>query len=242
MEPFLYRLELCTGRISEPEPGPGPLTLSKALPSPTAKGCEPARPGPTYENTIPGPARPGFSTVIKVVHFCRQMALVIKMKEESRRHQEAKKQRNQQMAETIKQSCQSENRICSLEAQNRTKDSVLKRRHEEMAALRPEARPKSQGVAGRAPQLNPAVRKGLASPGAGKQRWQALEENSLLTDQSKSEVQELEAIAKQAEASNAMHQNLLQHTVNQMQPEPLAPPGAKAASGRGCIWSEEPGV
>ncbi|KAH6936154.1 hypothetical protein HPB50_014232 [Hyalomma asiaticum] len=58
--------ELCTGHISEPEPGPGPLTLSKARPSPTAKGCGPARPGPTYENTIPGPARParpGFSTL-----------------------------------------------------------------------------------------------------------------------------------------------------------------------------------
>uniref|UniRef100_A0A131YVY1 Kinesin family member 4/21/27 n=1 Tax=Rhipicephalus appendiculatus TaxID=34631 RepID=A0A131YVY1_RHIAP len=276
-----------------------------------------------------------------------KVALVTKMKEESRRHQETEKRRNRQIAQMLKESRQQENRIRSLEAQNRTKETVLKRRHEEMAALRRQARPMSQRVAGRVPQQNPAARKGLFSPKAAKQRWQTLEKNidklvltkqsvytlekdmersllerekltrylermmrkreralqagkdirdlddqiegmranldylnenirecqanilqveetkddtdcleldavlegmdtqgrylldkllhmainqSLQAAQSKSQVQELEARLEQVEASNAMHQNLLQHTMNQMQLEPMAPPS----------WSEEP--
>ncbi|XP_075731163.1 kinesin-like protein 31E isoform X5 [Rhipicephalus microplus] len=277
-----------------------------------------------------------------------KVALVTKMKEESRRHQETEKRRNRQIAQMLKESRQQENRIRSLEAQNRTKETVLKRRHEEMAVLRRQARPMSQRVAGRVPQQNPAARKGLFSPKAAKQRWQTLEKNidklvltkqsvytlekdmersllerekltrylekmmrkreralqagkdirdlddqiesmranldylnenirecqanilqveetkddtdcleleailegivdtqgrylldkllhmainqSLQAAQSKSQVQELEARLEQVEASNAMHQNLLQHTMNQMQLEPLAPPS----------WSEEP--
>lgn len=277
-----------------------------------------------------------------------KVALVTKMKEESRRHQEAEKRRNQQIAKMIKESRQQENRIRSLEAQNRTKETVLKRRHEEMAALRRQARPLSQRVAGRVPQQNPAVRKGLFSPRAAKQRWQTLEKNigklvltkqsvytlekdmerslserkkltrylekmvrkrdreyeagkdirdlddqiegmranldylnenirecqanilqveetkddtdcleldavldgmvgtqwrylvdkllhmavnqSLQAAQCKSKVQELEARLEQVEASNTMHQNLLQHTMVHMHLEPIAPAG----------WSEEP--
>ncbi|KAL3252378.1 hypothetical protein MRX96_017695 [Rhipicephalus microplus] len=105
------------------------------------------------------------------------VALVTKMKEESRRHQETEKRRNRQIAQMLKESRQQENRIRSLEAQNRTKETVLKRRHEEMAALRRQARPMSQRVAGRVPQQNPAARKGLFSPKAAKQRWQTLEKN-----------------------------------------------------------------
>ncbi|XP_077499875.1 kinesin-like protein 31E isoform X2 [Amblyomma americanum] len=281
-----------------------------------------------------------------------KVALVTKMKEESRRHQEAEKRRNRQMAQMLKESRQQENRIRSLEAQNRTKETVLKRRHEEMAALRRLARPMSQRVAGRVAAQNQAPRKALAiSPKVAKQKWQTLEKNidklvltkqsvytlerdmerslmerekltrylektvrkrdralragkdqrdirdledlienmranldylnenirecqanilqveetkedtdclevdsildgmvdskarylvdkllhmainqSLQAAQSKAVVQELEARLEQVEANNAIHQNLLQHTMNQMQLEPVAPPS----------WSEEP--
>ncbi|KAH6926686.1 hypothetical protein HPB50_021201 [Hyalomma asiaticum] len=61
------RCKLCTGRISEPDPDP--LTLSKARPSPTAKGCESGR--PDVENTIPGPAQPSFSTLSTSAVHCK---------------------------------------------------------------------------------------------------------------------------------------------------------------------------
>lgn len=72
-----------------------------------------------------------------------------KMKEESRRHQEAEKRRQREVAQMRKENRQQENRIRSLEAQNRTKEMVLKRRHEEVAALRRQAHPMSSRVAGR---------------------------------------------------------------------------------------------
>ncbi|XP_065290019.1 kinesin-like protein KIF21A isoform X3 [Dermacentor albipictus] len=277
-----------------------------------------------------------------------KVALVTKMKEESRRHQEAEKRRNRQIAQMVKESRQQENKIRSLEAQNRTKETVLKRRHEEMAALRRQARPMSQRVAGRVPLQNQAVRKVLFSPKVAKQRWQTLEKNidklvltkqnvytlekdmersllerekltrylekmvrkrdrarevgrdiqdlddqientkanldylnenirecqasilqveetkddtecleldtvlsgvvdaqsrymvekllhmainqSLQAAQSKSKVQELEARLEQVEAIDAIHQDLLQHTINRIQLETVAPPS----------WSEEP--
>ncbi|XP_075527900.1 kinesin-like protein 31E isoform X1 [Dermacentor variabilis] len=53
---------------------------------------------------------------------------------------------------------------------------------------------------------------------------------SLQAAQSKSKVQELEARLEQVEASDAIHQDLLQHTMNRIQLETLAPPS----------WSEEP--
>ncbi|XP_050042302.1 kinesin-like protein KIF21A isoform X3 [Dermacentor andersoni] len=53
---------------------------------------------------------------------------------------------------------------------------------------------------------------------------------SLQAAQSKSKVQELEARLEQLEVSDAIHQDLLQHTMNRIQLETLAPPS----------WSEEP--
>ncbi|XP_077550325.1 kinesin-like protein 31E isoform X2 [Haemaphysalis longicornis] len=105
-----------------------------------------------------------------------KVALVTRLKEEGRRHQESEKRRNRQIAQLQKESRQKENRIRSLEAQNRTKDTVLKRRHEEMAALRRQAKPMSQRVAGRVPPRAQGVPKALAfSPKVAKQTWQALE-------------------------------------------------------------------
>ncbi|KAL3213792.1 hypothetical protein MRX96_035283 [Rhipicephalus microplus] len=66
----------------------------------------------------------------------RKVALVTKMKEESRRHQEAEKQYKRQIAQMQEVSCQQGNSIRSLEAHNRTKARLLKRRHDEMATLR----------------------------------------------------------------------------------------------------------
>uniref|UniRef100_V5IJV2 Putative kinesin-like protein kif21a n=1 Tax=Ixodes ricinus TaxID=34613 RepID=V5IJV2_IXORI len=101
-----------------------------------------------------------------------KVSLMTKMKEESRRHQEAEKRRQREVAQMRKENRQQENRIRSLEAQNRTKEMVLKRRHEEVAALRRQARPMSSRVAGRG--NGKAL---LVSPRVAKQKWQTLEKN-----------------------------------------------------------------
>ncbi|CAN8004695.1 unnamed protein product [Ixodes hexagonus] len=107
-----------------------------------------------------------------------KVSLMTKMKEESRRHQEMEKRRNREVAHMKKESRQQENRIRSLEAQNRTKEMVLKRRHEEVAALRRQARPMSSRVAGRvAPGGRGNGKALLVSPRAAKQKWQSLEKN-----------------------------------------------------------------
>ncbi|KAL3213787.1 hypothetical protein MRX96_035279 [Rhipicephalus microplus] len=64
-----------------------------------------------------------------------KMPLVTKMKEESRRHQEAEKRYKRQLAQMLKASCQQGNRFRFLQAQKHTKKTVLKRRHEEMAIM-----------------------------------------------------------------------------------------------------------
>ncbi|KAL3220722.1 hypothetical protein MRX96_005166 [Rhipicephalus microplus] len=90
-------------------------------------------------------------------------ALVSKMKEESRRHQEAEKRCNQQMAQILKKSRWQDDRIRSLEAQDRALETSLKRLHEERVALERQARASSQGFAVRVPKQNPAPRKGIWS-------------------------------------------------------------------------------
>ncbi|XP_040068064.1 kinesin-like protein KIF21A isoform X3 [Ixodes scapularis] len=103
-----------------------------------------------------------------------KVSLMTKMKEESRRHQEAEKRRQREVAQMRKENRQQENRIRSLEAQNRTKEMVLKRRHEEVAALRRQTRPMSSRVAGRLGGNGKAL---LVSPRVAKQKWQMLEKN-----------------------------------------------------------------
>ncbi|KAL3213780.1 hypothetical protein MRX96_035273 [Rhipicephalus microplus] len=64
-----------------------------------------------------------------------KVALVTKMKEESRCHQEVQKLCMWQIAQMLKVSCQHGNRIYFLDAKNRTKETVLKQHHERMATL-----------------------------------------------------------------------------------------------------------
>nr|XP_037291403.1 kinesin-like protein KIF21B [Rhipicephalus microplus] len=104
-------------------------------------------------------------------------ALVSKMKEESRRHQEAGKRCNQQMAQILKKSRWQDDRIRSLEAQDRALETSLKRLHEERVALERQARASSQGFAVRVPKQNPAPRKGLISPKVAKKSWQTIEKH-----------------------------------------------------------------
>ncbi|KAL3213774.1 hypothetical protein MRX96_035267 [Rhipicephalus microplus] len=64
-----------------------------------------------------------------------KVALATKKKKENRCHQEAEKPRNWPIAQILKVSCQQGNRIRSLDAQNSTKELVLKLCYEEMAVL-----------------------------------------------------------------------------------------------------------
>ncbi|KAL3213778.1 hypothetical protein MRX96_035271 [Rhipicephalus microplus] len=64
-----------------------------------------------------------------------RVALMTKMKEESKCHQEAEKQCNRKIAQMLKVSCRQGNRIPCLEAHYHTKETALKRHHEEMATL-----------------------------------------------------------------------------------------------------------
>jgi len=59
-----------------------------------------------------------------------------KMKEESQRHKLEQERRNREMAQLRKANRKHENQIRSLEAEKRAKDVVLKRRQEEVTALR----------------------------------------------------------------------------------------------------------
>ncbi|KAL3213788.1 hypothetical protein MRX96_035280 [Rhipicephalus microplus] len=61
------------------------------------------------------------------------------MREESRRQQESLKRCNRKIALMLKLTCQQGNRNHSIEAQKRTKRTVLNQCHEEMANMSPQA-------------------------------------------------------------------------------------------------------
>lgn len=74
------------------------------------------------------------------------------MKEDSKHHLMTEQRRNREIAQLKKQSRMKENQIRSLEAEKRMKENVLKRKQEEIMALRKSAKPMSDRVAGRVPQ------------------------------------------------------------------------------------------
>ncbi|XP_064477158.1 kinesin-like protein KIF21A isoform X2 [Ornithodoros turicata] len=111
-----------------------------------------------------------------------KVTLMTKMKDETKRHQEQEKRKNRELAQMRKEQRQRENRIRTLEAENRTKEVVLRRKHEEVNALRRLARP----VSGRGGAITPVTRRTVAgagsqktsfSPKVAKQKWQTLEKN-----------------------------------------------------------------
>ena len=74
-----------------------------------------------------------------------------KIKEESNRHKESEQRRNREIAQLKKESRVRENQIRTLEAEKKLKETVLKRKQEEVSALRRMAKPMSDRVAGRVP-------------------------------------------------------------------------------------------
>ncbi|KAL6259324.1 hypothetical protein P5V15_009240 [Pogonomyrmex californicus] len=97
-----------------------------------------------------------------------KVKLLNKMREEAQRHKENELRRNREIAQLRKESRRHANVIRTLEADKRMKEVVLRRKQEEVTALRRKDKGLSQKAAGRAPikQLN---HKAL------KQRWQTFE-------------------------------------------------------------------
>jgi predicted RNase H-like nuclease (RuvC/YqgF family) len=82
--------------------------------------------------------------------FHSQVKLLNKMKEEAAKHKDVEVRRNREIAQLRKESRKRENTIRSLEAEKRVKDAVLKRKKEEVTALRKMQRgPLSNKAAGR---------------------------------------------------------------------------------------------
>ncbi|EFN70720.1 Kinesin-like protein KIF21B [Camponotus floridanus] len=111
-----------------------------------------------------------------------KVKLLNKMREEAQRHKENELRRNREIAQLRKESRRHANVIRTLEADKRMKEVVLRRKQEEVTALRKRDRGLSQKAAGRAPARPP-------NPKALKQRWQTFERT--ITKQ---------ALAKQAAA------------------------------------------
>lgn len=111
-----------------------------------------------------------------------KVKLLNKMREEAQRHKENELKRNREIAQLRKESRRNANMIRTLEADKRMKEVVLRRKQEEVTALRKRDRGLSQKVAGRATvkPMNPKLMK---------QRWQTFERT--ITKQ---------ALAKQAAA------------------------------------------
>lgn len=111
-----------------------------------------------------------------------KVKLLNKMREEAQRHKENELKRNREIAQLRKESRKNANMIRTLEADKRMKEVVLRRKQEEVTALRKRDRGLSKQVAGRTPakQVNPK---------ALKHRWQTFERT--ITKQ---------ALAKQAAA------------------------------------------
>ncbi|XP_011860622.1 PREDICTED: kinesin-like protein KIF21A isoform X3 [Vollenhovia emeryi] len=111
-----------------------------------------------------------------------KVKLLNKMREEAQRHKENELRRNREIAQLRKESRRHANVIRTLEADKRMKEVVLRRKQEEVTALRKRDKGLSQKAAGRAP-VKPL------NPKALKQRWQTFERT--ITKQ---------ALAKQAAA------------------------------------------
>jgi kinesin family protein 4/21/27 len=82
--------------------------------------------------------------------FHSQVKLLNKMKEEAAKHKDVEVRRNREIAQLRKESRKRENTIRFLEAEKRVKEAVLKRKQEEVTALRRMQRgPLSNKAAGR---------------------------------------------------------------------------------------------
>ncbi|XP_034946309.1 kinesin-like protein KIF21A isoform X2 [Chelonus insularis] len=97
-----------------------------------------------------------------------KVKLLNKMREEAQRHKENELKRNREIAQLRKESRKNANMIRTLEADRRMKEVVLRRKQEEVTALRKRDRGLSEKAAGRVPNKPPNLK-------ALKQRWQTFE-------------------------------------------------------------------
>lgn len=106
-----------------------------------------------------------------------KVKLLNKMKEEAAKHKDVEVRRNREIAQLRKESRKRENTIRSLEAEKRVKDAVLKRKKEEVTALRKMQRgPLSNKAAGRIGPRHASKRLSM-TPKEVKHKWQQLEKN-----------------------------------------------------------------
>ena len=105
-----------------------------------------------------------------------KVRLVQKMKEESNRHRSQEMRRTKELSQMKKASRKNESRIKALEAEKRMKETVLKRKQEEVEMLRRNQRKASMGarVIGGVRSAGPGG-KAFFSEKAAKLRWQQLE-------------------------------------------------------------------
>lgn len=104
-----------------------------------------------------------------------KVSLIRKMKEESMKHKQTEMKHTREIAALRKESRQRENQIRSLQAENRVKEAVLRRRAEEVTALR------SRATSGLSAKAAGRVRKPggskTFSPKVAKAHWSKLENN-----------------------------------------------------------------
>ena len=108
-----------------------------------------------------------------------KVKLVQKMKEESNRHREQETRRNREVSQMKKQTRVNESKIKSLESEKRLKENVLRRKTEEVQALRNNQRKMSamrtQALA--AKKNSPAYNKKKINQAASKRKWALVEKN-----------------------------------------------------------------
>uniref|UniRef100_A0AAY4DY41 Kinesin motor domain-containing protein n=1 Tax=Denticeps clupeoides TaxID=299321 RepID=A0AAY4DY41_9TELE len=127
-----------------------------------------------------------------------KVALMKQMKEEQQRRRMIEAKRNREIAQLKKEQRRQEYQIRALESQKRQQELVLRRKTQEVTALRRLAKPMSERVAGRLPRRQPAApsppscgsgtpnstgtwRKGVGSSFSktARQKWQSLERRIL---------------------------------------------------------------
>lgn len=119
-----------------------------------------------------------------------KIRLVRKMNEESSRHKEEESRKAREIAQLRKEARKQMNQIKSLQAQTVAKDQVLKRKTEQISALRKGQKNMSMKVAGRVvPKKNEIE---LFSPRQAKIKWESLTRTINRAAHSKQAVVELE--------------------------------------------------
>ena len=106
----------------------------------------------------------------------QKVKLVARMKEEAQKHREAEIRNNKKISQLSKQERQKDIKIKSLETESNRYKNLLKRKDEEIKAIKTRVKPMSDRVAGRIPNGNSRSRRPLPfSPVAVKYKWQKFE-------------------------------------------------------------------